>query len=679
MKILYSWLKEYCDVTLAPDKLAETLTMAGLSVESVTPYGSDHVLEIEITANRPDWLSVIGVAREVAALTGAALKLPKCTGVKPSTEKEGVSVKIEDKALCARYTGRVIHNVKIAASPAWLQARLEAMGLKPVNNIVDITNFCLFELGEPMHAFDLDKLARHSAVVRKARKGEKIVMIDGSEKILDETMLVIADSEKPVAVAGVMGGLDTEVTAGTKNIFLEAAYFDPVSVRRTSRKLGISTESSYRFERRVDLENIVHASDRALGLILEIAGGQAGECIDVGVKTEKRRTVGLRYERLTKLLGIGIAPDKIKKIIESLGMTVASSDKEGLQLEIPGFRHDLKAEVDIIEEVARVYGYNNIPSTVPMLVEQPVRRDPGLVACNKIMQVLTGLGLDEVITYSLLSKRLIAAAALPAEDAIDIKNPLTSEQESMRTSLVPGMLGALVWNINRKSKDLKFFELSNVYLKKPGDEYAQRKSLCIGIAGQAFSSWTGAARDAGFFELKGIIETLLSELGITGVSFRYARRPFLAPAQCAELLIGDTVAGAFGEVSRKALAGFDIREKAYILEADADVIIRHVMLEKSFRDLPKYPAISRDISLLAGKENSNDAIMAVIRKAAGGILKEAHLIDRYTGKQIPEGKVSLTYRLEYQDPARTLQEKDVAEAHTRVLQELDEKFGAKLR
>ena len=681
MKISYNWLKEYVDVKMPAEKLAEILTMAGLSVESVSRLGDDHILEIEITANRPDWLSVTGVAREVSALTGGKLKIPKLLKTKAHTPagQSSVTVKVEDKKLCPRYTARVIRNVKVGESPAWLKARIEAMGLRAVNNIVDITNYCLFETGEPMHAFDLDKLSGAAVTVRKAHKGEKLVVIEGAEKALDDTALIIADSQRPIAIAGVMGGLNTEVNFSTKNILLEAAYFDPVSVRRTGRKLGMSTESSYRFERRVDINNVPHASDRALGLILEAAGGEAAEFIDVKAPAEKLKAITLRYGRLNGILGTDILPAKVTKIAASLGMKVRASSKSGLKLEAPGFRYDLKSEIDVIEEVARVYGYGNIPATLLDVVEQPVRMEPEMVLCNRTRECLTGLGADEIMTYSLLSKRAIAAAGFDALEAIDIKNPLTSEQEAMRPSLIPGMLGAVSWNINRKSKDLKLFELGNVYMKGSGGGFGERKNICIGIAGRAFETWAGSSRPADFFELKGIAEALFGSLGIKDVSFNRAGRLPFSGSACAEILIKSQAVGVLGEIAGRVLGALDIKEKVYILEADAETILKHAKPDKSFTELPKYPSVYRDISIIIGKDTLNADVVSVIRSSAGPMLKEARLIDRYRGKQVSEDKVSLTYRLEYQDPARTLEEKDVSEAHARILRELDEKLGAKLR
>ncbi|MFH1189671.1 MAG: phenylalanine--tRNA ligase subunit beta [Candidatus Omnitrophota bacterium] len=678
MKISYDWLKEYVNVKLAPDKLAQALTMAGLSVESVKPYGPDYIFEIEVTANRPDWLSMIGVAREVAALTGGKLKIPPGPKIKAAPAKPGVKVRVDERGLCPRYTARVIRNVKVGESPAWLKARIEAFGLRSVNNIVDITNFCLFETGEPMHAFDLDKIDQAEIIVRKALQGEKIKLIEGSEKPLDKSMLVIADGKKLVAVAGIMGASNTEVTHSTKNILLEAAYFDQVSVRRTSRKLAVSTESSYRFERRVDMENIVYSSDRALGLIMQIAGGQPGALIDIGTKEPKRKTVDVRVDTVNKLLGTGISAAAVGKIASSLGMDVKSHSKGKLRVEIPGFRSDLKAEADIIEEVARLYGYGKIPATLPNVVEQPVRMEREMVLRNKARECLVSLGVDEIITYSLLSRKAITASGASVDSLISVANPLTTEQEAMRPSLISGMLSVILWNMNRKMKDLKLFEIGNVYFKKD-DKFCERRHLAIAFTGQDFAGWSGGSKEAGFFGLKGIFETLLSELGVGAAEFSAAKNGSFSGAECARITIAGEEIGLMGRVSSETLHRFDIKDKVYLLEADLDAVLKNARADKRFTELSKYPSVYRDISILASKSALNRDLVSMMKSAGGATLADVRLIDRYEGKQVPEGKQSLTYRLEYRDPSRTLEERDVLSVHSRVLGELETKFGAKLR
>lgn len=677
MKISYNWLKDYVSVKLAPDKLAELLNMAGLGVESVKVYGGDHIFEIEITANRPDWLSVIGVAREVAALTGGKLKMPEVSKIKTKPSPAGLKIRVEDRALCPRYTARIIRNVKVGESPAWLKARIEAMGLRSVNNIVDITNFCLFETGEPMHAFDLDKITGQEVTVRKALQGEKVITIDGSEKTLDKTMLIIADSKKPIAIAGVMGAQNTEVTVATKNILLEAACFDQVSVRRTSRKLAISTDSSYRFERRVDIENILYASSRASDLIAKLAAGEIGAVVDVGAKEVKKRTVTVSVDKVNSLLGTAISASEISKMAAALGMSVKPLTKKALKVDIPNFRGDIRADVDIIEEVARVYGYAKIPATLPRIVEQPVRMERDMVIRNKIRQSLIALGLDEIITYSLLSKKVAAACGSGGGEAVSVANPLTSEQESMRPSLIPGMLNAVSWNINRKTKDLKLFEIGNVYFTRD-NKYGEKMRLCMGMTGNNVPGWTAGPTPCGFFDLKGAVETLFAELGITA-TFTAVKTDGFSPSESACIYISGDGAGVIGQISQKTLHEFDIKDKVYALEIDIDTVLKYADTEKRFHEISKYPAVHRDISILAAKDALNADLVSAMAAAGAPILTGIKLIDRYEGKQIPDGKQSLTYRLEYSDPSKTLEEKDVLDYHGRVLRELESKFGAKLR
>jgi phenylalanyl-tRNA synthetase beta chain len=716
MRLSYNWLKDYVDVKLPPEKLAELLTMAGLCVDSIHKKGDDFVLEIEITSNRPDWLSYIGVAREVAAITGAKLKTSStrhCEGAKrpKQSQKTGllrrpdgllamtkeiassltsfaprndeemrntVSVKVEDKKLCPRYTARVIRNVKVGESPKWLKDKLEAAGLRSVNNIVDITNFCLFETGEPMHAFDLDKLEGRAIIVRRASKGEKIRAIDGLERTLDNETLIIADDKSPVAIAGVMGGQYTEVSDQTKNILLEAAYFDPISVRRTSRKLALSTDSSYRFERKVDIENIEAASGRAAQLIAELAHGETGEFIDTGKKAPAPKKIGLRLDRLNKIIGVEISPSRVKSILTSLGLKIKHQPKNVLELIPPGFRYDLQSEIDIIEEVARIYGYENIPETIPPVLEAGNRLSPGAVIDRNIRGALVNLGLSEIITYSLLSRKTLDLAGSSSGNAISVKNPLSSEQEVMRPTLIAGMLNAIRYNINRKLKDLKFFELGNAYFKETGNSFAEKKRVAIAVTGQLYDGWIGHPRAVTLFDLKGIIETLFAQIGVEQVRVKETLNPAFSPL-CACIEVKGNAVGIMGEIDPKVAHNFDIKEAVYAAEIDCAGLIQHISLGRRFKESPKFPSVIRDISITADKNILNADIISLVKGTAGDILKGAELVDRYIGGQIPEGRIGLTYRLEYQDPNRTLQDSDVQAVHFRVIKVLENNLGAKLR
>jgi phenylalanyl-tRNA synthetase beta chain len=675
MRIVYKWLKEYVDIKESPEGLSKMLMEAGLPTESIEDAAGDGALELEVTANRPDWLSYLGVAREVSAITRRKLKIPSVKV--PAAKGGGLEVKIEDKKLCPRYTARIIRGVKVTESPAWLKARIESMGLRPVNNIVDITNFCLFETGEPMHAFDLDKLSGSGIIVRKAKAQEKIRTIDSVERSLDGSTLVIADGKGAVAIAGVMGGLDTEVNYSTKNILLEAASFDPISIRRTSRRLALSTDSSYRFERRVDIAAIKYASDRTTQLILKTAGGQAGQFIDAGIKGEKLATAFVRIPRLDSLLGHAIPRQKVKRILADLGLRQKTSTKDKSVFYVPSFRRDLKKEVDLIEEVARVYGYNKIQGTIPAITAQPERMPLAVSGKNKVRTVLSGLGMDEIITYSLLSKKALKNAAFVPEDAVRIANPLSAEQEVMRPSLIPGMLGTVLWNINRRSKDLKLFEIGSIYLKESSG-FVERTYLGACVTGE-ISSWAGGSRPYSFFDLKGAVEALLTELGIDGVSFADASDCRFSGKTCASVEINGEDIGLIGEIDGQVLKDFDIKAPVYACEICLDKIFGSIIPVKKFEQLAKYPSVTRDISIITSRQTKSRDIEAVIKNSAGTILKNITLVDKYSGKQIPDGKISLTYRLEYQDPSRTLEERDVTEAQKKVLASLESQLGVKLR
>lgn len=685
MRISYNWLKDYVDINMPAEKLAHILTMAGISVDSIEKKGDDSVLEIEITSNRADWLSYIGIAREVAAITGRKLKIPSCVVRRASCEKKRntqyairTTIRVEDKKLCPRYTARIIRNVKVGESPAWLREKIEAIGLRSVNNIVDITNFCLFETGEPMHAFDLDSLSGGTVIIRHAKKGEKITIIDGTARALDESMLVIADMEVPVAVAGVMGGLRTEVGSPTKNILLEAAYFDPISVRRTSRKMALSTESSYRFERKVDMDNIGYSSGRATQLILEMAGGEAQDYIDIGKARASKKAISLRLDRVNEVLGADIPPAKTKDILASLGLKKKSFSKNILKLEAPAFRQDLQNEIDLIEEVARIYGYGNIPETLPCVVEKEPRLPLSVAVDDKMRETLKGLGLSEIITYSLLSRKMLGMAGLDGKNIIAVKNPLSAEQEVMRPSGIPGMLNAIRYNINRKNNDLKLFELGKIYSMTGPGSFEERRNITIGMAGEIYDGWIGRPRRVNLFDLKGALETLFLDLGIGEFSVRESTNNTFS-SSCASVEAKGEPLGVIGEIDSTVLKNFDIKDKVYIAQIDCEKILELVSLEKHFKDIARYPSVLRDISIVIDKNISNASIISSITESAGPLLKKTRLIDRYRGGQIPDGKTSLTYRLEYQDISRTLEDKEVQEAHSRVVRALTKDLGAGLR
>jgi len=675
MKITYNWLKDYVDIKLSPEKLAHALTMAGSEVKAIEKKGADYVFEIEITPNRADCLSIVGIAREVAAITGKKLKV-KLSAVSCQLSAKDISIEIKDKKLCPRYSGRVIEDIKVGAAPDWMQERLKLMELRPVNNIVDITNYCLFETGQPMHAFDLDKIKGSKIVVRRAEKGEKITTIDGIERALSPDMLIIADAQRPVAIAGVMGGLDTEVGASTKNILLESAYFDPVSVRRTSRKLCLRSESSYRFERSVDLENIVDASDRATALIGKLAGGKARILVDKGTKKLKPKSIAFNVKKAGSLLGVNINAAKTKSIFKSLALK-ASGSKTLLKVKIPSFRPDLNCEVDLLEELARIYGYDNIPTTIPEMVPQRRRRDFSRVVQEKIRRMLIAGGLTEVVTYSLISKDSLKKFSKIEKATIDIVNPLSAEQEAMRPTVLIGALGAILWNLNRKVENLKIFEQGNIYFKE-GKGHKETLNLAILLTGNVVDTWRNKRR-ADFFSIKGIVETLLNRLGAEGIEFVSQRAAYYSPQESADVKIGGETIGIAGKIKTDVLNNFDIRQDVYAAELDVEKLFSHVKLDKYFKPLPRYPSVKRDVSILLDKAVPANKIISAIKALGIQSIARVEVFDEYHGKQVPQDKKSLSFSILYRDKARTLTDREVEQAHSRVKETLTSQFSAQFR
>lgn len=696
MKVPYSWLKDYVDITLEPKELAERLTMAGLEVVSIEEKLGDQVFEIEVTSNRPDWLSIIGVAREVAAICGRKLKMQnalacqaqpgqaKCKTQEKSGKDLPLSIKIEDKEGCLRYVGRVINDVKVASSPEWMQKRLEACGIRPVNNVVDITNYVLLEYGQPLHAFDYAKLAGGRIVVRRAVKDEEITAIDGRRIKLDSDVLVIADEKKPVALAGIMGGLESEVTGTTKDVLLESAYFDPVITRRSSKKLGTGTDSSYRFERGVDFEGVLTASERAAELIVEICGGVASsKVVDCKEVVPKSKKVFLAPKKANDVLGLRIPEEKQKAILKSLGFTVKKS-KGGFDVTAPSFRRDVSLDVDLIEEIARVFGYDKIPVEIAAtLNERPVRHKEIEGSKDKIVEdlvkdTLVGLGLNEIITYSLINPKILNNLGLAAEGLIELQNPLSEEQKAMRLSIVPSVLSIISRNINRKNLNLKLFELGRVYYREAEAE-REDVHLYIALTGLKCDDWQRKKTNFTFFDMKGILEELFKQLGMEGVSFKEESSTLFSEAQSAAVYRNDEAIGYIGSVKKEVLHEFDIEHEVILAEIEFGALAKHSNLKRCFRGLPKYPSINRDISIVVPVGAASASATSIIKEKGGDLVKNVRLFDTYTGSQIPAGFKGLSFSIEYRDDSRTLVDEEVDAVHSNIKSAIIEALGAKIR
>jgi len=679
MKVTYNWIRDFVDIKISPQELADKLTMAGLEVTSLEEKKGDFVFEIEITSNRPDWLSVKGIAREVSAITGIKMKLDSKLPVigshknlRPGNDK--LTITIEDTKDCSLYTARVIKDVKVGPSPDWLSKRLELVGCRSVNNIVDITNYCLFEYGEPLHAFDLDKLNPGEIIVRRAKLNEKIVTLDAVSRVMNPEVLVIADKARPVAIAGVMGGKDTEVTASTKNILLEAAVFNQILIRRGRSIMGLQSESAYRFERGINPEMLDCASLRAATLINELAAGKCVISKSSGKIASINKKVILSQATINQSLGLSLEVSKSKKILNSLGFKIKTKAKQVLSVEIPSHRQDVNSDVDLIEEVARIYGYENIPTTLPAVAPQEVlvqKRD--LVGLVK--NIITGLGLNEVITYSLIDKQLLATFGQKALDtAREIMNPLSAEQEILRTALTPSLVRCVAANLNQKQEYVNVFEIAKTFSMDKQDE-----ELVLGVALSGMHAQfleQGVTKDpVGMLHLKGILEVLFERLGIQGYIFIKTSSDLSIKVSINKEEIGSII-----RIEKNILDKLDIKNtNVFTLEVSLDKLFSHASLKKKFIPLPKYPGITRDVSFILKYDVSVKDVLIAIEEKGRPLLYSAKVVDYYKGKQIPSGYRGLTVSCFYRSQERTLTEAEINPVHTLVCDLLRQKFSAQIR
>ena len=638
----------------------------------------DTVLDLEITPNRPDCLSMVGMAREAAATFGERLNYPD-TACQEETEKKAadfIQVEIREPELCRRYAARIVTDVKIGQSPWWLQKRLMYAGMRPINNIVDITNFVMLEFGQPIHAFDIRQIADSKIIVERAAEGEKFTTLDNTERTLTDDMLLIKDGKRGVAIAGVMGGLNSEIEADTTTILVESANFNGDSVRATSKKLGLRTEASSRFEKGIDPNLCQAAADRVCRLIEILGCGKvATGTVDVYPKEFEAKPIDVRVDRVNKVLGIELPASEMIRIFESLEMKV-EGDGPILKVTPPTVRQDMISEVDFIEEVARMYGYDNLPVTLPKGNQESGKsRERALMDLAR--DTLCALGLNEVQTYSFVSPKGVDQVRID-EDSwerafVKILNPLGEENSVMRTILTPNMLEVMGRNYSRKIENVKAFEIGSTFmanLMDPEQLPDEMTGLCIGLYGEGTT----------FFTLKGILTELLKILGIRDITFvSESEYGVYHPGRCARIRVGEEELGIMGEVYPDVAEEFGIGTRAYVCELFFDAIIRHANVEKHYEPLPKYPSTSRDIALLVDEDVQVGDIEKVIREKGRPILESVKLFDVYRGKQVAEGKKSAAFALTYRDKNKTLTDEEVAKVHESVLEALKNEVNATLR
>jgi phenylalanyl-tRNA synthetase beta chain len=701
MDISYKWLRELTDVETAPRELAERLTMAGLAVDAVHEAGDDYVLEFDLTSNRPDCLSHLGVAREAAALLGGSVRLPGLTAKNHAGRaEEFTAVEIEDVDLCPRYAARVVRGVKIGPSPEWLARRLQAIGQRPINNVADITNFVLHEMGQPLHAFDLAKLTEHRIVVRRARAGERIRTLDGVERELDERMLVIADAARAVAVAGVMGGEETEISDATTDVLIESAYFDPQSVRRTSKTLGLQTEASYRFERGVDYEGVRRAQDRSVALICELAGGAATEdAIDVYPHRIEPPFVAFRPRRVEELTGLQVTADECFRILDSLGFERrGSAQGEGEDVRVgfvaPTWRTDIGIEEDLVEEVARIVGYEKIGEALP---PSPVTGEhlAGDRRRRAARLALTASGFNEAVNISFIDEAseideagesrfelMPGLRKVEGEDAfVKLSNPIIEGARLMRPTLLPGLLEAVRHNFNHGTRDVRLFETGRVFASgAEGDARPNEvEAFALILTGEALEEGRAAGRALDFFDLKGALEAASDAMRVGELEFAPASVKHLREGQSARVTLGGAEVGSLGRLSEEVAAAYKFRQPVFVAELSLSALLESGERPARYTPLPRFPSVVRDVSLIADRRVTYGEMRRRVLSLGIDECRGVTLVDVYEGANMPEGKRSVTLRVEYRADERTLRDEEADAMHARVVAALESEFGAQLR
>lgn len=648
--------------------ILENNSKIGSPVEELLGF-DDFVLHLELTPNRADCLSMIGVAYEVAALTGQPVNLPPLVPLESViTVDRAVQVKVIDTELCPRYTARVLNQISIGSAPLWMQLKLLKAGIRPINSVVDSTNYVMWELGQPLHAFDLQKLKNREIIVRRALKGEKLVTLDGQERTLDPEVLVIADNHVPVGLAGVMGGENTEISTDTVDVLLEAANFSPTSIRQTARRFNLLSEASQRFEKGVNPEAILWAQDRAAWLISELAGGTVLKgIIDQNCTDTHPSMVQVRPARISKILGMDIDRSEVLAILSRLRFTVAAESEDSLSVKVPLRRPDITLEEDIIEEVARLHGYDKIPVTLPCgkMLENRETTDDRLI--KLIRNHLVSCGYYECVTYSFINPANLDRLRLAEDDirlkTIPVQNPFSEEQAVMRTTIIPGLIKVVQHNLSHREQNLLFYEIGTVYepdslpLDKPPVEKVKITMAVTGMVPEP--NWIISSQEADFFMIKGTLESLFDRLQIKGVQYKPAGFTFTHPTRSALLALDGAELGFIGQLHPEIAEEYEIDQAVYICELDLALLNSQAKLVPEFRPLPRYPSAKRDIALVVSREIPAAQLDQIIRNAGGKIVSQVKLFDLYEGEQIPKGKRSLAYSITYRSEESTLTDAEV--------------------
>ncbi|BCS97977.1 phenylalanine--tRNA ligase beta subunit [Desulfoluna limicola] len=654
----------------------------------------DSMVEIDLTPNRPDCLSVLGVAREAGSFQDPPVKPVYPEVVLPEADKslggiaDHTSVTIEDEDLCWRYAARLVVDVKVGPSPAWLQRRLLSVGLSPINNIVDITNFVMMETGQPLHAFDFDHLAENRIVVKRAAEGESFTTLDGNKHTLNSEMLMICDGEKSVAIGGVMGGENSEIEEGTTRVFIESACFNPTSVRKTSKLTGIHSDASHRFERGSDPEGVLYALDRATALIAELGGGALVEgCIDENPVPYAPRSIRVNVEALNNRLGTSLSAAEMMELLVRVEFAVSVADDNTLDVVPPSFRVDVERPEDISEEIARIWGYNNIETSYAKVVAADESYPQAFAARQAVRSAFVGLGFNEAVNYSFIREDAVDRLRLPEGDPrrrlVHILNPISEDQKVMRTSLIPGLLADAARNISVQERTLSLFEAGATFIAGEGEALPEEPEMVAGLmtGSRHDASWFGKEESCDFFDLKGALEGLFEALHVSGVVFR----PMAADAcsytrsgYTAEVVLGGEVIGLIGKVHGEVLKSFELKQDVFVFEMAMKPLAGRISGDRQALAIPKFPSVARDVTIICdGAVRAGDAVAAIADEQEA-LIERSWLLDRYVGENIPEGRQSLTFRVIYRSADKTLKDKAVNKIHTRIMEMLMKRFDAVL-
>ncbi|HSC78129.1 MAG TPA: phenylalanine--tRNA ligase subunit beta [Candidatus Acidoferrales bacterium] len=683
MNVLYEWLKEYAPVEASPEQLRKEMPLVGVTVETArtSDNGASTLLEIDVTPNRPDLLSHYGVAREVAAHYSKPLKpvepAPKASST--SVSDSGAAVDIASPDLCHRYVALIIRNVKVGPSPDWLAKRLEACGVASINNIVDVTNYVLLELGHPTHAFDLDTLTDKRILVRTAKPGEKITTLDGVARALKPHHLVIADARRPVALAGIMGGAETEISFRTKNVLLESAWFDPITTRRAAKELGLRTEASYRFERGMDVEMPLRAARRCAELFLELAGGEllAG-ALDVYPRPWQPAVIQLRQTEIERILGMALPREMVERILSALGFKGTRASEASWQVVSPPWRRDVTREVDLIEELARHYGYDKVPAHLPD-TRQPVVLQRHTAAEASLRQTLEAQGYDEAVSFTTVSPAAAEPFLAPGDELARLHNPLSEELSVLRPSGLLSLVETLAWNVNRGQRHLLFYEIGKGYALR-GRSFSERRVLTLAATGSLREkSVHEAEQPCDLFTLKGAVEAVLERFDLPAPSFSACEAAMFHPAQRVAILCDGQQLGVMGQLSPELSAQFKLRQDAWLAELDLDALYAAGLRPRRFQPLSRFPAVTRDFSLVLENSVSFGAVREAVEALKIAELISVAPVDRFRGGSIPAGRYSLLIRAVFQSAERTLTEEEIRGHSERIVQALEKKLGATLR